>query len=114
VKRNNGKGMYSAVEVLLNTPFMSDLIAKGSIDEIKELIKRSKEQGMQTFDQALFQLYEANKISYESALALADSSNEVRLMIKLGLGGKTKSSTDAVKMMKLVESNDEFGRIKRE
>ncbi|HIG07089.1 MAG: PilT/PilU family type 4a pilus ATPase [Methylococcales bacterium] len=114
VKRNSGKGVCPAVEVLLNTPLMSDLIAKGSIDEIKELIKRSQEQGMQTFDQALFQLYEANKISYENALALADSSNEVRLMIKLGSGGKTKSSTDAVKMMKLAESKDAFGGIKRE
>lgn len=112
VKRKEGKGVYPAVEVLLNTPLMSDLIAKGAIDEIKELIKRSKEQGMQTFDQALFQLYDENKISYENALALADSTNEVRLMIKLGPKGNSELSKDEVKKMKLTESEDEFLSIK--
>jgi len=112
VKRKEGKGVYPAVEVLLNTPLMSDLIAKGAIDEIKELIKRSKEQGMQTFDQALFQLYDENKISYENALALADSTNEVRLMIKLGSKGNSELSKDEVKKMKLTESEDEFLSIK--
>ena len=112
VKRKEGKGVYPAVEVLLNTPLMSDLIAKGAIDEIKELIKRSKEQGMQTFDQALFQLYDENKISYENALALADSANEVRLMIKLGPKGNSELSKDEVKKMKLTESEDEFLSIK--
>lgn len=112
VKRKEGKGVYPAVEVLLNTPLMSDLIAKGAIDEIKELIKRSKEQGMQTFDQALFQLYDENKISYENALALADSANEVRLMIKLGSKGNSELSKDEVKKMKLTESEDEFLSIK--
>jgi twitching motility protein PilU len=100
--------MCPAVEVLLNTPLMSDLIAKGAIDEIKELIKRSQEQGMQTFDQALFQLYDDNKISYENALALADSTNEVRLMIKLGSKNDHESTKDEVKRMKLTESEDEF------
>jgi len=108
VKRKEGKGVYPAVEVLLNTPLMSDLIAKGSIDEIKELIKRSQEQGMQTFDQALFQLYGDNKISYEDALALADSTNEVRLMIKLGSKNENEPLKDKVKEMKLTESEDEF------
>ncbi|HHZ68929.1 MAG TPA: PilT/PilU family type 4a pilus ATPase [Methylococcaceae bacterium] len=108
VKRKEGKGMCPAVEVLLNTPLMSDLIAKGAIDEIKELIKRSQEQGMQTFDQALFQLYDDNKISYENALALADSTNEVRLMIKLGSKNDNESTKDEVKRMKLTESEDEF------
>jgi twitching motility protein PilU len=78
-----GKGRAAAVEVLLNSPLISDLIAKGEISEIKEIMKKSKELGMQTFDQALFNLYEEGRISYEDALRFADSMNEVRLMIKL-------------------------------
>jgi twitching motility protein PilU len=78
-----GKGRVPAVEVLINTPLISDLIGKGEVHEIKEVMKRSRELGMQTFDQALFELYEAGKISYDDALRFADSMNEVRLMIKL-------------------------------
>jgi len=78
-----GKGRVPAVEVLINTPLISDLIGKGEVHEIKEVMKRSREHGMQTFDQALFDLYEAGKINYEDALRFADSMNEVRLMIKL-------------------------------
>lgn len=78
-----GKGRAAAVEILLNSPLISDLIEKGDIHEIKEIMKKSRELGMQTFDQALFNLYEAGKISYEDALRFADSMNEVRLQIKL-------------------------------
>src|SRR6187399_1365673 len=78
-----GKGRAAAVEVLLNSPLISDLIFKGEIHGIKEIMKKSKELGMQTFDQALFDLYEAGRISYEDALRFADSTNEVRLNIKL-------------------------------
>jgi twitching motility protein PilU len=78
-----GKGRAAAVEVLLNSPLISDLIAKGEITEIKEIMKKSRELGMQTFDQALFDLYENDRISYEDALRFADSMNEVRLQIKL-------------------------------
>ncbi len=78
-----GKGRAAAVEVLLNSPLISDLIAKGEISEIKEIMKKSKELGMQTFDQALFDLFEEGRISYDDALRFADSMNEVRLMIKL-------------------------------
>src|SRR4029078_5530055 len=78
-----GKGRVPAVEVLLNSPLISDLIFKGEIHEIKEIMKKSRELGMQTFDQALFDLYEAGRISYEDALRFADSTNEVRLQIKL-------------------------------
>jgi twitching motility protein PilU len=78
-----GKGRAAAVEVLLNSPLISDLIHKGDVHEIKEIMKKSKELGMQTFDQALFNLYEEDRISYEDALRFADSMNEVRLMIKL-------------------------------
>ncbi|MBV8030008.1 MAG: type IV pili twitching motility protein PilT, partial [Betaproteobacteria bacterium] len=78
-----GKGRAAAVEILLNSPLISDLIFKGEIHGIKEIMKKSKELGMQTFDQALFDLYEAGRISYEDALRFADSTNEVRLNIKL-------------------------------
>src|SRR6195256_4541197 len=78
-----GKGRAAAVEVLLNSPLISDLIFKGEVHEIKEIMKKSRELGMQTFDQALFDLFEANRISYEDALRFADSTNEVRLNIKL-------------------------------
>jgi twitching motility protein PilU len=81
--RQEGKGRIAAVEILLNTPLVSDLIFKGEVGEIKEIMKRSREQGMQTFDQALFDLYEANKVTYEDALRNADSVNDLRLQIKL-------------------------------
>lgn len=81
--RQEGRGRVAAVEVLLNTPLVSDMIFKGEVGEIKDLMKRSRELGMQTFDQALFDLYEANKITYEDALRNADSVNDLRLQIKL-------------------------------
>ncbi len=83
IKRADGKGRYPAVEILINTPLSKDYIRKGEIHKLKELMKESREQAMQTFDQALFDLYMAGKISYEDALNSADSRNEVRLMIKL-------------------------------
>ncbi len=81
--RQEGRGRAAAVEILLNTPLIGDLIFKGEVSEIKELMKRSRELGMQTFDQALFDLYEANTITYEDALRNADSVNDLRLQIKL-------------------------------
>jgi twitching motility protein PilU len=77
------KGRIAAVEVLLNTPLISDLIFKGQVHEIKEIMKKSRELGMQTFDQSLFDLHEAGQISYEDALRNADSVNELRLAIML-------------------------------
>jgi twitching motility protein PilU len=77
------KGRCPAVEIMLNSPLISDLIFKGQVHEIKEIMKKSRELGMQTFDQALFDLYEADKISYEDALRNADSVNDLRLTIKL-------------------------------
>ena len=68
---------------MLNTPLISDLIFKGEVSEIKEIMKKSRNLGMQTFDQALFDAYEANVISYEDALRNADSLNDLRLQIKL-------------------------------
>jgi twitching motility protein PilU len=77
------KGRVAAVEVLINSPLVSDLIFKGDVSEIKEIMKKSRELGMQTFDQHLFDLYEQSQISYEDALRNADSVNDLRLNIKL-------------------------------
>ncbi|QZA79513.1 PilT/PilU family type 4a pilus ATPase [Deefgea tanakiae] len=79
----SGKGRVAAVEVMLNSPLISELIFKGEVHEIKEIMKKSRELGMQTFDQSLFDLFEANRISYEDALRNADSVNDLRLQIKL-------------------------------
>ncbi len=78
-----GKGRIAAVEIMLNTPLIGDLIFKGEVPEIKEIMKRSRELGMQTFDQSLFDLYEANLVTFEDALRNADSLNDLRLQIKL-------------------------------
>lgn len=80
----NGKGRRVVVEILINTPLVADIIRKGNIHELKGLMARSNEQGMQTFDQALFNLYSQGEITYEDALLHADSTNDLRLMIKLG------------------------------
>ena len=81
--RQEGKGRIAAVEIMLNSPLIADLIFKGEVVEIKELMKRSRELGMQTFDQSLFDLYEGNLVTYEDALRNADSLNDLRLQIKL-------------------------------
>jgi twitching motility protein PilU len=78
-----GKGRCAAVEIMLNSPLIADLIFKGNVHEIKEVMKKSRELGMQTFDQALFDHYEEGKITYEDALRNADSVNDLRLAIKL-------------------------------
>src|SRR3954451_1895733 len=83
VPKQDGKGRAAAVEVLLNSPLISDLIFKGEVSEIKEIMKKSRNLGMQTFDQALFDMYENNIITYEDALRNADSVNDLRLQIKL-------------------------------
>jgi twitching motility protein PilU len=91
IPKQDGKGRSAAVEILLNTPLISDLIFKGEVSEIKEIMKKSRNAGMQTFDQALFDLYETNVISYEDALRNADSLNDLRLQIKLNSQrGKTQ------------------------
>jgi twitching motility protein PilU len=84
IPKKDGSGRCVAVEVLINTPLIADLIEKGKVTEIKDLMKRSGDLGMQTFDQSVYKLYLADEITYEEALKNADSENEVRLMIKLG------------------------------
>ena len=83
IPRKESKGRVVAVEIMLNSPLISDLIFKGEVSEIKEIMKKSRQAGMQTFDQALFDLYESNAITYEDALRNADSLNDLRLQIKL-------------------------------
>ncbi len=85
----DGKGRRPAVEVLMNTPLMSDHIRKGELHLLKDLMTKSRELGMQTFDQALFDLYKAGEITYEAALHHADSPNDLRLMIKLDQSGQS-------------------------
>ncbi|AFU99434.1 PilT/PilU family type 4a pilus ATPase [Simiduia agarivorans] len=85
----DGNGRRACLEVLLNTPLAQDLIRKGAVHELKPLMKKSTELGMQTFDQALYELYDSGEITYEDALSYADSPNDLRLLIKLG------SETDA-------------------
>ena len=82
----DGNGRRAVVEVMLNTPLAADLIRKGEVQKLKELMKKSTELGMQTFDQALFDLYSRGEITYEDAIAHADSANDLRLLIKLGRG----------------------------
>lgn len=89
--RKTGGGRVAAIEILLRSPLISDLIFKGEVHAIKEIMAKSNELGMQTFDQALFQLYEAGLVSYEDGLRHADSANELRLRIKLESKGAKKS-----------------------
>jgi twitching motility protein PilU len=99
----DGKGRCPAVEIMLNSPLISDLIFKGHVVEIKELMKRSRELGMQTFDQALFDLYEGGKISYEDGLRNADSVNDLRLQIKLhGKDAKDRDLTAGIQHLDIV------------
>ena len=83
IPRQDGRGRIAAVEIMLNSPLISDLIFKGDVSEIKEIMKKSRNLGMQTFDQALFDAYETKLITYEDALRNADSLNDLRLQIKL-------------------------------
>ena len=91
IPKQDGKGRVAAVEIMLNSPLISDLIFKGDVAEIKEIMKKSRNMGMQTFDQALFDAFEANQITYEDALRNADSVNDLRLQIKLN-SQRVKSS----------------------
>ena len=98
-----GKGRVAAVEVMLNSPLIADLIFKGEVHEIKEIMKKSRELGMQTFDQALFDLYEAGRISYEDALRNADSLNDLRLAIKLNSKeAKNRDITSGIEHLNIV------------
>lgn len=109
VPRQGGKaGRRAVVEVLINTPLASDLIRKGEVHKLKDLMKRSREQGMITFDQALYDLYEEGEITYDDALKYADSANEVRLMIKLRSSGAQREQLEkVVDRISLVDKDDD-------
>ena len=83
IPRESGVGRVAAMEIMLNSPLIADLIFKGEVGQIKEIMAKSTRLGMQTFDQALFALYEDGTISYEEAMRNADSKNELRLRVKL-------------------------------
>ncbi|RRJ82710.1 PilT/PilU family type 4a pilus ATPase [Aestuariirhabdus litorea] len=105
----DGKGRRAVIEVLLNTPLASDIIRKGAVHELKPLMIKSTEQGMQTFDQALFQLYNRGEITYEDALAYADSPNDLRLMIKLGSESDAEHLTGIAGSLSLQDTDDDKG-----
>ncbi len=104
IPRNEGKGRVAAIEILLNSPLIAELIFKGEVAEIKEVMKRSRDLGMQTFDQHLFSLYDEDIIGYEDALRNADSVNDLRLMIKLNSKkSKTRDITEGIDHLGIVK-----------
>ncbi|MSR15483.1 MAG: PilT/PilU family type 4a pilus ATPase [Gammaproteobacteria bacterium] len=113
LKKIDGKGRAAAIEIMLNSPLISDLILKGEIHMIKEIMSKSNELGMKTFDQALFDLYEADSISYEDALRNADSMNELRLRIKLqGKSAKISDKLAGLDHLSIEETASERGALR--
>ena len=109
IPRADGKGRRVCVEILLGTPLVHDIIRKGEIHKLKELMKQSRQQGMITFDQALFELFKAGEITYDDALHYADSANEVRLMVKLDKGDVDQYAA-AMDGIELIEEDDVMRR----
>jgi len=107
IPRADGQGRRVAVEVMINTPFIADLILKGEVHSLKEQMKKGGQAGMRTFDQALYELYRAGHITVEEALRNADSANEVRLMIKLGDIETPEELTSGLEGLSLEVSEDE-------
>jgi len=105
----DGKGRRAVIEVLINTPLAADLIRKGEVHELKSLMKRSTELGMQTFDQALYNLYVQGEITYEDALLHADSANDLRLLIKLGSETDGEHLTSVSQGLSLEVSDEDPG-----
>jgi len=105
----SGKGRVAAMEIMLHSPLIADLIFKGEVAKIKEVMSRSNRLGMKTFDQALFELYEAGTISYEDALRNADSKNELRLRVKLESKREMKNPDDGGHTLEVLE--EEEGKV---
>ncbi|MBK8286810.1 MAG: PilT/PilU family type 4a pilus ATPase [Ahniella sp.] len=99
----DGKARRVAMEVLIGTPLVQDFIRDGEIHRLKEVMKESTNLGMRTFDQSLFELYQAGEVSYEDALRHADSANEVRLRIKLAQGGDAHTLSQGLDGVELME-----------
>jgi twitching motility protein PilU len=110
----DGKGRRACVEVLINTPLAADLIRKGEVHMLKDLMSKSNEQGMQTFDQHLYEMYSQGEITYEDAIAHADSANDLRLMIKLGADSDPNALINGISGL-TVQGDDEQdqGRMMR-
>jgi twitching motility protein PilU len=106
IPREAGSGRIAAMEIMLASPLISDLIFKGEVAKIKDVMSRSNRLGMKTFDQALFDLYEAGVISYEDALRNADSKNELRLRVKLESKREMKNPDDGGAALQIVEEEE--------
>jgi len=106
IPRENGKGRIAAMEIMLASPLISDLIFKGDVAKIKDVMARSNRLGMKTFDQALYDLYEAGLVSYEDALRNADSKNELRLRVKLESKRELKHSEDGGQALQIVQEEE--------
>ena len=101
------KDRCAAVEILINTPLVKQLIREGNVTELKDVMSKSNQQGMNTFDQALYELYKAKKITYDDALHHADSANELRLMIKLGNKTNVKKMNSVLSGVRLMDVDDQ-------
>tara|TARA_A100001037_G_scaffold299990_1_gene326670 strand:- start:261 stop:1427 length:1167 start_codon:yes stop_codon:yes gene_type:complete len=113
IKKADGSGRVAAIEILLNSPLIKDLILKGEVHEIKPIMAKSNELGMKTFDQALFDLYEEDRITYDDAMRYADAVNELRLRIKLqGKEAKSKDVLSDVGYLSLQETEEEQGLLR--
>ena len=113
MKKVDGKGRVAAIEILMNSPLISDLILKGEVHGIKEIMAKSNELGMKTFDQALFDLYEADHISFDDAIRNADSQNELRLRIKLeGKAARGRNPLEDAVGLRLEETEEETGFLR--
>ena len=113
LKHVNGAGRVAAIEILLNSPLIADLVLKGEVHEIKNIMAKSNELGMLTFDQALFNLYEEDLVTYEDALRNADSMNELRLRIKLeGKAAKGGDKLEGLDHLSLEESEEKSGMLR--
>jgi twitching motility protein PilU len=107
IPREKTEGRIAAMEIMLGTPLISDLIFRGEVAKIKEVMARSNRLGMKTFDQALFDLFEARQISYEEALRNADSKNELRLRIKLESKRDDRLQADSSSTLRIVDESDQ-------
>ena len=105
----DGKGRRAAVEILLNSPLVSDYVRDGEVHKLKEVMKNSREEGMQTFDQALYDLYRSESITYEDALHHADSPNDLRLMIKLGDEEASESMGSSLEGVSFTDTDEDKG-----
>jgi len=106
IPREGGVGRIAAMEIMLHSPLIADLIFKGEVVQIKEVMARSNRLGMKTFDQALFDLYETSQITYEDALRNADSKNELRLRIKLESKREDKLSHEQSNSLRIVDDSE--------